>query len=296
VLAALRAAGGSEVRQDLPWRTVEPVDGAFDWTATDAIATTLARQGLRWYALLAYSAPWASMAPGDQMSHPADVRQYAAYAAAAAARYGTGGSFWAEHPELPALPAQHFEIWNEENAARFWREQATAPEDYADLYVAARAAIRRVDPAAKVVVGGLVGPSSLNFISRFYGHRSDLARNVDGVGFHPYDTSAGAQLSSIADLRSRLDKLDPGVPIELTEAGFSTLDMTDAQRATQLTKLVGGIAGRTELHVASLLPYAAITNEGDPAAWEQWFGIFNLDGTPKGSGAAYLSAVRAALT
>jgi hypothetical protein len=295
-LSALRAAGASEVRQDLSWRTVEPTDGVFDWTATDAIATTLARQGLRWYALLSYSAPWAATTPGDQMSHPADVHQFAAYAAAAAARYGTGGSFWTEHPELPALPAQHFEIWNEENAARFWREQATAPEDYADLYVTSRTAIRAVDPQAKVVVGGLVGPSSLNFIGRFYSHRSDLARSVDAVAFHPYDTSAGGQLSSIADVRARLDEFDPGVPIELTEAGFSTLDMTDAQRAVQLTKLVSGIAGRPKLHVASLLPYAAITNEGDLAAWEQWFGIFNLDGTPKASGAAYLSAVRAALT
>ena len=40
------------------------------------------------------------------------------------------------------------------------------------------------------------------------------------------------------------------------------------------------------------LPYTWVTSERDPANAEDWFGIWNRDGSPKQSGAAYVSAVR----
>ncbi len=55
-----------------------------------------------------------------------------------AARYGATGTFWQAHPELPRLPVQVLEIWNEPDGA-FWRPVAD-PAGYANMYAAARLA------------------------------------------------------------------------------------------------------------------------------------------------------------
>jgi hypothetical protein len=51
---------------------------------------------------------------------PGHFADYEAFAAAVAARYGVGGSFWAANPQLPYLPIEQFEIWDEANSDNFW--------------------------------------------------------------------------------------------------------------------------------------------------------------------------------
>src|SRR4051794_11145116 len=123
-LATMQQAGIGLVRNDAAWQTAEPdapVNGvhAYRWDRFDAIAAALARHGIRWYPIIDYSAGWASSVPGELLAPPARDEDYVAYARAFAARYGRGGSFWVEHPDIPALPVQSYEIWNEPNFAQF---------------------------------------------------------------------------------------------------------------------------------------------------------------------------------
>ena len=292
VLAQFSAAGMTFVRADASRSGIEATPGVYDFSSTDRLVAALAKASLRWYPMVGYSSAWSGVSPGDLFSRPADPSGYVAFAAALAKRYGTGGSFWGEHPELPALPTTRYEIWNEENAHMFWREQATAPEDYADLYAATRAAIRRVDPTASVVVGGLVEMGSVSFISRFFAHRPDLRGKVDAIGYHTYNPSAGDMLSSMSTIRAAINAVDPGVPIDITEAGFSTVGMSEARRSANLSALVSGVAAHPKLGVRSLLYFSAMTEYRDPTSWFHWLGLWNLDGTPKLSATALLAAVR----
>jgi hypothetical protein len=296
VLEQFAAGGLGYVRQDLSWSGVQRERGGpFDWSQTDRVAAALARAGLRWYPLLAYSSTWSGVSKGDVMSHPADAADYLAFVSAAVDRYGNGGSFWREHSELPVLAPTRWEIWNEPNTRTFWREQATAPEDYADLYAAARATVHQHDPQAQAIAAGLVEWGAGPFLTRFYAHRPDLRGQVDALGFHPYNRTAGDQLQTIRDLRVQLNRLDPGVPLELSEAGFSTTEMTEAVRATAFARLVKTIRSDRRLGVRALLPYAAMSQEAEPGNWGQWLGIWNANGTPKPSATAYLASVAAPL-
>jgi hypothetical protein len=300
-LASLRSSGITDVRMDFTWRRTEPVAPApgaapqYQWAWLDERVAALARHGLRPYALIAYSADWASVTPGDQMSRPADPAAYARYAAAVAQRYGANGDFWRERPDVPTRPAQRFEIWNEQNVSRFWREQGTAPADYAELYAASRRAIKQAAPGARVVTGGLVvggfaSPSGASFLRQMYKARPSLKGNVDAVGFHPYGPRAADSLRFTKAIRRTLDSLgEKRVPIELTELGFSTTEMPEEQRARHLNQLIGQLSDPS-LRIGSILPYAALTNEGDPNNWEQWFGLLNQDGSVKPAGIAYASA------
>ena len=163
-LAALHATGATIARSDALWEASEPaapMGGVhhYDWGFDDAIAAALARHDLRWLPIIDYSAPWAESIAGRDHSPPRSASDFAAYAGAFAGRYGPGGSFWREHPDLTAKPVDTYEIWNEPDNAAFWTP-APNPAAYADLYAAARDSISAVDPTVRTIVGGLTNPSS----------------------------------------------------------------------------------------------------------------------------------------
>jgi hypothetical protein len=301
-LAAMAAGGLKVVRSDASWDGVEPQppdpgtgQHTYQWGKLDAEVAAMSRHGLRWYPILDYSAPWAAQATGDPFSPPAHAGDYVAWAQAVAARYGRGGSFWQEHPELTPLPVTSYEVWNEENSDVFWHPQAQAPEAYADLYLATRAGLRQVDPAARVVVGGLALANTgvtdeSQFIQRMYAHRPDLQGNVDAVGFHPYALDAGGVLTTLAAFRHTLDSLSQTtLPIDITEIGWTTAKTSEASRASALGELAQ-ILPRSNCDVERFIPHTWV--EPDSPAGS--FAIFNENATPNPSGAAYLSAVQAA--
>jgi hypothetical protein len=224
------------------------------------------------------------------------VQDYADYAAALAGRYGRGGQFWRARPALPEFPVTSYEIWNEPNSALFWHPQDSAAERYADLYLAARGAIRGVDPAAHVVVGGIAlentdVTSETQFVERMYRHRPDLVDNVDAVGFHPYAATVDAVYSKLRDFRATLRRVGaPSVPLELSEVGWTTTKTPEADRAAALSRIAEELP-RSDCDVERILPHTWISGEYNPSNPEHWFGIYNRDATPKPSGSAYLGAV-----
>jgi hypothetical protein len=303
-LAAMSGGGLQLARIDARWSEIEPSPPSggvhnYDWSEYDAMVQAMAQQGLRWYPIVAYSTSWAGVIPGDSNSvvAPAHVDDFTAYAAALARRYGRGGTFWSGHPWLPQLPVSDYEIWNEENSNAFMRPQTSAPEAYADLYMAARAAIKSVDPAADVVVGGLAlgkpgVTDEIRFLQRMYAHRPDLAGHVDGVGLHPYQQSLADTYMRLGRFRQALDLLaGPSVPIEITEVGWATTSVSESDRATDLSLLAEQLP-HSDCNVDRLIPYTWLTQESNGSDPEDWFGIWNHDGSGKPSGMAYLGAVR----
>jgi hypothetical protein len=303
-LSAMAGGGLSLARIDARWENVEPNPPSggthtYNWSMYDGIVQGLAEHGLRWLPIVDYSASWSGVNPGQDTSAvaPAYVPDFAAYAAALARRYGPGGSFWTSHPSLTPMPVTEFEIWNEENSTVFWQPQAGNAEAYADLYLAARNAIKGVNSQARVYIGGLAlaNPPAVSdevdFIKRMYAHRPDLAGNVDGVGLHPYQANVYDTYMRLARFRQALNSVaGASVPIEVTEVGWSSSTVSESQRAADLTQLAEELP-RSDCNVDRFLPYTWITEESNQNDPEQWFGIWNRDGSPKPSGQAYLNAV-----
>ena len=113
----------------------------------------------------------------------------AAFVSSFAQRYGRGGSFWSQHPELPYLPVESYEIGNEPDITPTAPADETSlhyadPASYALVYQAARAALHQVDPAAQAVVGGMLdsGAIGLADAERYL----SAVGPMDAVGYHPY--------------------------------------------------------------------------------------------------------------
>jgi hypothetical protein len=175
-LDAVAAAGMTWVRTDFYWPKMEPQRGRFAWGPTDEFVRAATARGLRVLPVPDYTPAWAASGPSDHYP-PRNLSDYAAFVAAAARRYAPMG-------------VHTWEIWNEQNRASFWLPKADPPT-YTHLLQQAYAAIKRVDPRATVISGGL-SPAGDNghdmapqtFLDQIY--RNGARGSFDAVGYHPY--------------------------------------------------------------------------------------------------------------
>src|SRR5579859_3664230 len=160
------------------------VDGVpTNFAALDALVAQAAAHGLALLPVVVGAPSW----DGETFPHgiiriPLHDAGYAAFCKALVLRYGPHGSFWSTHS--PVLPITTWQVWNEPNVPAFWPEQQPFAPRYVALLRAARAAIRGVDPHARIVLAGLANYSwtALRSIYRVRGARSLF----DIVGMHPY--------------------------------------------------------------------------------------------------------------
>lgn len=290
-LQAMAAGGLTHVRVDASWGGMEParpVAGVhrYVWTSSDAWVADLAVNGLRWYPVLGYSAPWAASVPGDAFSPPAGDGDFAAFAQAFAARYGTGGSFWAAHPELPNLPITNYGIWNEPSYDHFFHGPEATPARYVNLYLAARAAIKTVDPGARVAVGELLDSGGVDggaYLRAMLESVPGARSQIDALAWHPYVGDVDQVLASVANARAILNQYGlNGVPIEITEVGLHS-GYVPAHRAQWIHDLAMKLPN-AGLNVTRFMPYVWT---GDPI-WQ----LTAPDGTPGLLGGAYFAGIR----
>ena len=290
-LAVLRAEGVQIVRSDLPWALVQPLaprpnHAGWRWARTDAWEAAFARHGLTWEPIIDYSVGWAKTCPG--FCAPASNSTYAAFAEAVAARYGPRGRFWSEHPHLRAFPVRAFEIWNEENVPTYH----VSPGRYASLYMAARQAIKRVDPGATVIVGGLGDDGGAYsprqdypslYVRQLFASQPGLAGHVDGFGLHPYGASGPDVEQWTVHFRQTLDSLgEASAPIYVTEFGWPTgTSRGESWRAQQMSFL-GTALTHSNCGVGLVAPYDWV-NPGAVSLDD--FGLAEA-GAPSASGGA----------
>ena len=234
--------------------------------------------------------------PGQDHSPPRPAADYAAYAAAFATRYGTGGTFWRAHPQLTPRPVTTIEVWNEPDNAEFW---VPAPDaaSYAHLYLATRSAIDAVDPAARVIVGGLTDATA--FLSAMVHAAPELVGHVDGVAIHPYGTPS-VVIAKLRGARATLAALGmESVPLYVTEFGWTTsppgsLGYVPAARRPIWIEQTLQALGHLDCGLAASVLYTWVTPQSNAADSQDWFGIENPDATGTPASQAFVSGLRAA--
>jgi hypothetical protein len=302
-LQALSATGATLARSDALWEAVEPApptDGShhYDWSFDDMVAGSLAAHRLRWLPILDYSAPWARTQPTLLHSPPRSPSEFAVFAAALAERYGPGGAFWREHPELAPQPIGTYEVWNEPDNGVFWQPAPDAPA-YADLYLATREAVVRVDPSARVIVGGLI--SAFRFLPALLQSRPQLRGALEGVAIHPYGSDPAVVLAKVRQARVTLAALGlRSVPLYVTEFGWTThppgaLNFAPESVRPRYIERALAALGHTDCGIAATVLYTWVTPERNPAQKEDWYGIHPPGGGSSPDSTAFEAGVRDAV-
>jgi hypothetical protein len=310
-LASMRAVGTTEIRFAAAWRLADPTGraasgtAAWDWSWFDDDVATAARHGMRWAPFLCWPPDGDTRAPkAPSCGGPAtDLDRWSTFVRAFVGRYGPGGAFWAAHPELPRLPVETIEVYNEPNLGEVWPGLLLGPSpaaEYARLYAATRRAVRSVPggagvrtmfaslapvEAGRLSLGEISWASFLEQAVRALPAGEDGA--VDAFGFHPYMTNVDQAdpvahvLGHLRAFRSALTVLGrPGAPIDVTELGIATrydflpslfygrettARFTEAERTDFYRRVVPAIAS-ADLGVSSVSPlfFSADRDVWDP--------------------------------
>jgi hypothetical protein len=320
--AQIERLGVGFVRSSFNWAGVEPsapVDGQhdYDFSALDGWVGILAKHRLRWLPTVkggpipAWAASQSAAAAGcGTNSPPARNGDYASLIRALAERYGRGGSFWSSHPQLPDEPITEYEIWNEPNFGRLWCPRPD-PVAYARLYLAARAAIHKVDPSARVLVGGLApfqtdesGPPAKMSVPTFLRQAiqgvPEFRRKADAVAVHPYGATPSAVLTVLGWLRTTLDSVHmTDIAMNADEVGWHTMGelgqpaVPEARRADYFKAVTPGIA-LSGCDMIGLAAHTWVTSEQRPSYPEDWYGLADpATAKPYPSATAYGNEVEA---
>lgn len=225
----------------------------------------------------------------------ADASAMAAFVTSFAQRYGPGGTFWAEHPALPYLPVESYEIGNEPDITPTAPADQTSlhyadPADYALVYETARTALHQVDPSGQAVVGGMLdsGGIGLAQAEQYLGAIGPM----DAVGYHPYLYNITTMEQDTLALRTWLDTNGhAATPIDINEFGAPVGVSDWGQQTAQYTEWA---LCTPALHVEDVQPlwWGAVPG----ADTDPWTSMVDSELSETSLGVAYLGEVNALTT
>ncbi|HEY3019314.1 MAG TPA: hypothetical protein VGJ32_03935, partial [Solirubrobacteraceae bacterium] len=171
-LSAMAAIGVGTIRQPFLWRDIETASGTFDFSRYDGLVGNVAAHGIKLLGVV-FGPPQTLMkrGPAGATCPPRSNARFASFAAALARRYGSRGTYWREHPEVPRHPVTAWQIWNEPNLLPYWCGKPNARQ-YVALLKATYPAVKAADPRAEIVTAGIpqskLGIPLLTYLAQMY--------------------------------------------------------------------------------------------------------------------------------
>jgi len=266
-----RAQLGAEVTRH-EWDPEEPVD------EQDEVMEVAAGQiGTRVHALLG----------GNQLTPPDEYRQWVLEFIA---RYGLGGEFWIEHPELneSRYAITSIELGNEP----YFGEMS--PEEYAETVLPTLRAIEAFNLPVTVVLPSRVYGSNTSWMDSLYAYIPNLNELFDAFAEHPYwyghspaAPGSASPLGRIETTRERMDEHGAvEKPIWITEYGQSTAEcgvecVSEQEQAQHLWEILTGIISHPEWGVKTFTVFQLRDRGTESSNRELQFGLLREDGSRK---------------
>jgi hypothetical protein len=189
------------------WSSIDPTsaDNDNNWSGLDGLMLEAAKNGFELQPFIFGTPAWVAQGldhyncSGEACTifapkSPAALAAFQKFTAETVARYGPGGTFWAEHPEVTPDPITDWQAWNEQNSKTFFAPKPKA-KNYVKLVKAFAAGVRSVDPSANVLLGGMALLSGSHkaipgdeFLADIYNVKKST-KYFDGVAIHPYGAS-----------------------------------------------------------------------------------------------------------
>jgi hypothetical protein len=265
------------------WDPMQPVEDQ-----EDVVISAAGEIGTRIHALLG----------GNDLGDPTHYREWTV---AFIRRYGLGGSFWAEHPELDGarFAITTVELGNEPYFG------AMSVEEYAAVVGPTLEEIRRLGLPVEVILPSRVSGTDTRWIDGLYERIPDLNSLFYAFAEHPYwyghdpaEVDAAGPFDRLETLRRRMNEHGAGdKPMFITEYGESTAScgsecVDEAVQADHLTKMIDAVVANSHWGV-EMLSVFQLRDRGtaDPDR-ERQFGLLREDGSAKPSYSIVRSAMQ----
>ena len=215
------------------------------------------------------------------------------------ARFGPGGSFWRDNPDLDASFAPRvFEVMNEPYIQ--WQGGPYNPAAYAQLVKRTAELVRPVNPNVKLTLAAATTyygtqNNGADWINSLYAAVPNLNDYFDLVAVHPYghnpdtcDPAARWCFRQVEEIRERFNAHGASAKrFWITEVGNHTggpSAHTEAEQATYLTRYVA--MAKSYGYVDALLYFAYKDHCSDTGNKECFYGVLRSDGSAKPAFAA----------
>jgi hypothetical protein len=305
LLDQMVASGVETIRVQIDWASIEPYSSWSDVPAArrseftnvaglplylhalDGFIGEAADRGLSILPLVANAPGWDAVPQsGTIYAHtPRDPTPYGFFLDGLIQRYGPHGTFWRGRARKMTL--RTWEVWNEPNLKSYW-DDAPFASSYVLLLKVAHDAIKRADPGATVVLGGLANDSwnALAAILRAPG----AVRLFDVAGIHPYTRQPAGVLTILERVRQILDAAGaPNKPIVVDEFGWTSslghspnafgIETTPVGQARNLDQAINELVGaRRRLHLSGFDYYDWAGHEYNGAYEFQFSGLYRFNG------------------
>ena len=292
------------LRAILQWSGANPSrNGDYSWVGFDTIVGSAAKQRIRILPFIFGTPSWVARGLDHRKCgvcdayaprHRAALAAWKEFVGAAVDRYGPGGDFWAEHPQLPKVPIRAWQIWNEQNSKSFYGPKPSV-KGYAKVLHAASSAIRSHDRKADVVLGGMaeLAGSRKAIPGHAYLHdlydRRGAKRDFDGVAVHPYGAKASAvETQAKLFVNEARAAHDSNVGLWVTETGWSSgsgsnpLEVGRSGQAERLGEAYRWFAHeRHQLNVKTVVWFSWRDSPESICAWCASSGLLTKNGGAK---------------
>jgi polysaccharide biosynthesis protein PslG len=275
-LDAAAEAGIKWVRCGFAWTDLERKKGVWDFSRTDLLIQKASARGIKILALLGACPTWAN--GGHHYFYPpTDMAAWRNYVATVCGRY---------RGRIPA-----WEIWNEENIADFWKPKAD-PKRYVQLLGCASAEIRKADPEARVIFGGVAGLGK-KYLNDCLA--AGAANYVDAIAYHPYSSDIWGFFNPLEtrpnedvcrrvlqDMRSMISRYTSRrLEIWLTELGWNTCGWWGTvDEKTQAAYMLRTLVNYASQGVDKVF-YYSLYDEFPWIWWPDHYGLVKNNFTPK---------------
>jgi hypothetical protein len=222
--ALMGELGVSAWRGSFGWDDYEPEPGRYDFAWLRRFVALADSAGIALHPYLGYTPAWAAVGGEDDQpwnDPPRSPADWSAFAEAMARGLG-------DHPSI-----RSWEIYNEENVPLWWDGSAEA---YAEVLRLGASALRRGDPDARVLLGGMVWPD-LEWLETACAGGAPF----DILPFHAYPETWTPDSVTVErylgdrfgeEFVARADSACGRRPIWINETGFATVPgKTEAEQA-----------------------------------------------------------------
>ncbi len=296
LLNSAQYLGVAVSREELSWANIELSKGNYNWDAYDYWINELARRNIKVIGVLETTPAWASGAnrsDADWYWHaPNNPQDYADFAYQMALHYAGKVEAW--------------ELWNEPDVEITFKCDCDRAERYAQMLDAGYNAIKRADPNATVLIGGLsihdYNNGGMAFLDAVVSHL-DGRLPFDVLSIHPYMPDRPPESTDpntvVQNFPYRLDMSykwleahgAAGKEIWITEDGYSTCDcgslgVSEDEQARRLIRLYVIAMGAKNVTHFSYFQMKDKFNAGPDDLWGN-MGILRNDLSEKPAFVAY---------
>lgn len=239
-LALMAESGVETLRVTFLWNEIQhwysprfpgAMHAVGEWIRQDAIIAEAARQGFKVVGTIWGTPSWAAggMRPGDPQRFPYTAfggvpqhpSQFADFMGDIIERYGPGGTFWQENPDLPENPIRQWQPMQEPDRPAFMAQ----PFDrgyFVELAHAAYGAIKAADPGATVFGSGF-GPEAKEPELLDSVYKAGYAGAADVIALHVFPHDVNGLIDNLNTNRQVMSSYGEGhLPMVLSQMSFSS--------------------------------------------------------------------------